>query len=113
MTVVQTNGEKPLVEVKDLVKHFPIRGGVLQRTVASVKAVDGVTFTINDGEVLGLVGESGCGKTTTGRLLLRLIEPSSGTVVFDGKDLRTLDSGDLKKTRSDMQIIFQDPYASL
>jgi peptide/nickel transport system ATP-binding protein len=113
VSVLQANGEKPLVEVKDLVKHFPIRGGILQRTVASVKAVDGVSFTIKDGEVLGLVGESGCGKTTTGRLLLRLIEPTSGTVVFEGKDLRRLDAGDLKKTRADMQIIFQDPYASL
>jgi peptide/nickel transport system ATP-binding protein/oligopeptide transport system ATP-binding protein len=109
----QVDGHKPLVEIKDLVKHFPIRGGILQRTVASVKAVDGVSFSIKDGEVLGLVGESGCGKTTTGRLLLRLIEPSSGTVVFDGKNLNELNSGDLKKTRADMQIIFQDPYASL
>jgi oligopeptide transport system ATP-binding protein len=73
-----------LVEVRDLVKHFPIRGGVLQRTVAQVQAVDGVSFTIEKGETLGLVGESGCGKTTVGRLLLRLIDPTSGSIVFDG-----------------------------
>ena len=106
-------GGKPLVSVRDLTKHFPLRGGILQRTVAEVKAVDGVSFDIHSGEVLGLVGESGCGKTTTGRLLLRLIEPTAGTVEFEGQDLTTMKVGDLKKVRSDMQIIFQDPYASL
>jgi peptide/nickel transport system ATP-binding protein/oligopeptide transport system ATP-binding protein len=106
-------GGTPLVEVRDLVKHFPVRGGVLQRTVAVVQAVDGVSFDIERGETLGLVGESGCGKTTVGRLLLRLIEPTSGTIRFDGTDLTTLKGADLKAYRRRMQIIFQDPYASL
>jgi oligopeptide/dipeptide ABC transporter ATP-binding protein len=104
---------KPLVSVKNLVKYFPLRGGILQRTVAEVKAVDDVSFDVRAGEVFGLVGESGCGKTTTGRLLLRLIEPTSGTIEFDGHDLTSMGAGDLKKARSDMQIVFQDPYASL
>ncbi len=104
---------RPLVEVRDLVKHFPIRGGVLQRTVAAVQAVDGVSFDIRRGETLGPVGESGCGKTTVGRLLLRLIEPTAGSIVFDGVDIATLSSSGLKPYRRRMQIIFQDPYASL
>jgi len=103
----------PLVEVRDLVKHFPVRGGVLQRMVAVVQAVDGVSFDIARGETLGLVGESGCGKTTVGRLLLRLIEPTSGSIRFDGQDVTTLRGADLKSYRRRMQIIFQDPYASL
>jgi oligopeptide/dipeptide ABC transporter ATP-binding protein len=103
----------PLVEVRDLVKHFPVRGGVLQRTVAVVQAVDGVSFDVRRGETLGLVGESGCGKTTVGRLLLRLIEPTSGSIRFDGRDITTLKGADLKAYRRRMQIIFQDPYASL
>ncbi len=103
----------PLVEVRDLVKHFPIKGGVLQRTVAVVQAVDGVSFEIRRGETLGLVGESGCGKTTVGRLLLRLIEPTSGEIVFDGVDITTIRGARLKPYRRRMQIIFQDPYASL
>ena len=104
---------RPLVEVRGLVKHFPIRGGVLQRTVAVVQAVDGVSFDIRRGETLGLVGESGCGKTTVGRLLLRLIEPTAGTITFDGHDISRLTGGALKPYRRRMQIIFQDPYASL
>jgi oligopeptide/dipeptide ABC transporter ATP-binding protein len=103
----------PLVEVRDLVKHFPIRGGVLQRTVGTVQAVDGVSFDIRRGETLGLVGESGCGKTTVGRLLLRLIDPTSGSIRFDGTELTALKGSALKPYRRRMQIIFQDPYSSL
>jgi oligopeptide/dipeptide ABC transporter ATP-binding protein len=103
----------PLVEVADLVKHFPVRGGVLQRTVGHVQAVDGVSFEIRRGETLGLVGESGCGKTTVGRLLLRLIEPTSGTIRFDGVDITAIKGAALKPYRRRMQIIFQDPYSSL
>jgi oligopeptide transport system ATP-binding protein len=103
----------PLVEVRDLVKHFPLRGGVLQRTVAVVQAVDGVSFDIERGETLGLVGESGCGKTTVGRLLLRLIEPTAGTIRFDGQEVTALRGPALKAYRRRVQIIFQDPYASL
>ena len=108
-----TTGGVPLVEVKDLVKHFPVRGGIFQRTVNVVKAVDGVSFEIRKGETLGLVGESGCGKTTVGRVLLRLIESTSGSVHFDGTDITTLAGSALKPYRRRMQIIFQDPYASL
>jgi oligopeptide/dipeptide ABC transporter ATP-binding protein len=106
-------GAAPLVEVRDLVKHFPVHGGILQRAVATVQAVDGVTFDIRRGETLGLVGESGCGKTTVGRLILRLIEPTSGTIRFDGVEITRLDGAALKPYRRRMQIIFQDPYASL
>ena len=102
-----------LVEVRNLVKHFPVKGGVLQRTVAQVQAVDDVSFDIRRGETLGLVGESGCGKTTVGRLLLRLIDPTSGTIRFDGEDITRIKGADLKRYRRRMQIIFQDPYASL
>jgi peptide/nickel transport system ATP-binding protein/oligopeptide transport system ATP-binding protein len=103
----------PLVEVRDLVKQFPIRGGVLQRTIANVQAVDGVSFTIRRGETLGLVGESGCGKTTVGRLLLRLIDPTAGSILFDGVDIAGLKGSALKPYRKRMQIIFQDPFSSL
>src|SRR6266550_637663 len=103
----------PLVEVRNLVKHFPIKGGVLQRTVGIVQAVDNVSFDIRRGETLGLVGESGCGKTTVGRLLLRLIEPTAGEIRFDGTDITKLKGSALKPYRRRMQIIFQDPYASL
>jgi len=103
----------PLVELRGLTKSFPVKGGVLQRTVAQVRAVDGVDLVIRRGETLGLVGESGCGKTTVGRLLLRLIDATSGQIVFDGRDITRLDGGGLRPYRRRMQIIFQDPYASL
>lgn len=102
-----------LLEVHDLVKHFPVRGGVFSRTQAVVRAVDGVSFTLRRGETLSLVGESGSGKTTTGRALLRLIEPTSGSVRFDGQELTTLGKREMRALRRRMQIIFQDPYSSL
>ena len=102
-----------LLDVQGLVKHFPIRKGLLMREVGEVKAVDGVTFDVDKGETLGLVGESGCGKSTTGRCIMRLIEPTAGKVSFDGRDVRSLKGHDLKAFRRDVQIIFQDPYASL
>ena len=102
-----------LVEVNNLVKYFPVRAGLLQRVVNNVKAVDDVSFFVRKGETLGLVGESGCGKTTVGRTMLRLIEPTSGNVQFNGQDVFSLKAKELKIVRRDMQIIFQDPYASL
>ena len=103
-----------LMHVKDLVKHFPITEGiVIQRQVGAVRAVDGISFDVHKGETLGLVGESGCGKSTTGRTILQLYRPTSGDVVFDNVNLVTLKGGDLRKIRAKMQMIFQDPYASL
>ena len=113
---MQTNNNhkgEVLVEVDNLVKYFPVRAGLLQRVVNHVKAVDDVSFFVRKGETLGLVGESGCGKTTVGRTMLRLIEPTGGAVKFEGRDVFAMKPGELKVTRRDMQIIFQDPYASL
>jgi len=108
------NQERPnLLEVNNLVKYFPVRGGLLRRVQAHVRAVDGVTFAIKEGETIGLVGESGCGKTTVGRTVLRLIEPTSGEINFEGEDILQFNGGRLKELRRHMQIIFQDPYSSL
>jgi oligopeptide/dipeptide ABC transporter ATP-binding protein len=103
----------PVVEVTDLKKYFPLQRGLLARSVAWIKAVDGVSFAINPGETLCLVGESGCGKSTVGKLLLRLMEPTEGTIRLDGEDITHLDPGAMRPHRKRMQMVFQDPYASL
>src|ERR1700722_6510689 len=106
--------DHPLLQVTDLVKEFPIRGGkFVRRTVGAVHAVSGVSFSIDPGETLGLVGESGCGKSTTGRSVLQLIRPTSGSVKFDGVELTEVGGTELRKIRRDIQVVFQDPFASL
>jgi oligopeptide/dipeptide ABC transporter ATP-binding protein len=108
-----TDAKQDLIQVNHLVKYFPVRAGFLQKVVAQVQAVDDVSFAVREGETLGLVGESGCGKTTVGRTLLRLIEPTAGSIAFQGQDIMKLKGRELKEMRRNMQIIFQDPYASL
>ena len=110
MTMTNSND---LMIVRDLKKYFPVRSGLMQRVTAQVKAVDGVSFTVKAGECLGMVGESGCGKTTIGRTILRLVDPTAGTVLFEGQDIAKADTRTLKAMRRNMQIIFQDPYSSL
>jgi len=110
---VPVGAGETLLLVRDLKKYFPVKRGVLARVVAEVKAVDGVTFAVSRGETLGLVGESGSGKTTVGRCILRLIEPTSGSIQFEGAELTELGATDMRRKRRDMQIVFQDPYASL
>ena len=110
----QTDTTKPLVEIRNLKKYFPVTEGiVIQKTVAEVKAIDDISFKILKGETLGLVGESGCGKTTTGRCILQLERPTSGQIIYDGTDMGTVDRRELNKLRQRIQVIFQDPYSSL
>ena len=104
---------KVLLQVNNLQKYYPVKKGILKKTVGYVKAVDGVDFSIGYGETFGLVGESGCGKTTIGKSILRLTEPTGGQVMFDGRDLLQMDKETLRQERRNMQIIFQDPYGSL
>jgi oligopeptide/dipeptide ABC transporter ATP-binding protein len=109
----RADSTKHLLEVKNLKKYFPIKGGIFSKTVGQVYAVDGVSFFLKEGESLGLVGESGCGKSTTARAILRLIEPTEGEILFEGKDICKVDDKEMRSFRRHMQIVFQDPYASL
>ena len=110
---VGTGTEKPILEVRNLVKYFPIRSSFFKRTIGNVKAVDGVSFTIRKKQTMGLVGESGCGKSTCGRTILRLMEKTDGDVIFDGQDVFALSREELRRIRPRMQLVFQDPYSSL
>lgn len=114
MTVKTTADKaKPILSVRDLTKHYPLKSGVVRHTVGYVKAVDGVSFNLYPGETLGVVGESGCGKSTLGRLLVNLEPPTSGTITFEGRDVTNLTGSAMRKLRRDIQIVFQDPYTSL
>lgn len=104
---------KPLLKVDHLKKYFPVRKGLLGKTASYVKAIDDVSFYVNEGETLGIVGESGCGKSTTGRTIMRLLEPTEGVVEFEGRNINALSSNEVRKVRRDIQMVFQDPYASL
>jgi peptide/nickel transport system ATP-binding protein len=110
---VDTQRNDVILEVKDLKMHFPVTRGLLRRKVADVKAVDGITFSLQRGETLGLVGESGCGKTTTGRCILRLYQPTDGQILFEGEDIAALPEKEMRRIRCNMALIFQDPYSSL
>ncbi|MDM7255783.1 MAG: ATP-binding cassette domain-containing protein, partial [Paracoccus sp. (in: a-proteobacteria)] len=111
--ILACEGKRPLVEVENLKMYFPITAGLLRRKVGDVKAVDDVSFTIYEGETLGLVGESGCGKSTAGRALLRLYDPTAGRIVIDGRDVTRAGATELRRLRPTMQMVFQDPQASL
>lgn len=111
MTMEHERG--PLLKVEDMKKYYPIKGGILNRTIGQVKAVDGVSFEIREGETLGLVGESGCGKSTIGRQIVGLEKPTEGKIYYDGKDLTSMGNKEMKEIRTDIQIVFQDPYSSL
>ncbi len=113
MSETPQNVSAPLLEVRDLKKYFPVRKGLFKRTVANVRAVDGVSFDLFAGETLCIVGESGCGKSTVGRVILRLIDPSGGSIRFKGQDITTLSRAEMRNKRQELQIVFQDPYASL
>jgi len=113
-TSAEARDSEVLLDVKNLVMHFPLTQGIIfQRKVGAVQAVDGVSFAVRRGETLGLVGESGCGKSTTGRAILQLYKPTGGEVIYQGRDLTKLDGGEMRKMRRHLQMIFQDPYASL